>query len=82
MEQLEKARQDLESVLSGKIKANDACEITQHWLQLSVYDLAHSVANRPDKQSRADALKTILEDSPEFYDDVKSMAKQIYSGIK
>tara|TARA_R110002126_G_scaffold133757_2_gene277847 strand:+ start:1262 stop:1432 length:171 start_codon:yes stop_codon:yes gene_type:complete len=30
------------------------------------------------EQRRADALKTIKSDSPEFYDDVKTMAKEIF----
>ena len=78
MEKLEAARLEMCDVLSGAMKANDACEMVQHWIQLTCYDLAHSVATRTTKQGRADALAAIQNDSPEFYDDVKSMAMEIF----
>ena len=79
MEKLEQARLEMYDVLAGSMKANDACEIVQHWIQLSCYDLAYSVATHSTKQGRAGAMEIIKTDSPEFYDDVKSMAKAIYN---
>tara|TARA_R110002126_G_scaffold133757_2_gene277845 strand:+ start:554 stop:802 length:249 start_codon:yes stop_codon:yes gene_type:complete len=82
MEKLEQARLEMCDVLSGAMKANDACEMVQSWIQLTCYDLAHSVATRTTKKGRADALTTIQTDSPEFYDDVKEIAKEIFKNGK
>ena len=78
MEKLEQARLEMYDVLAGSMKADDACVMVQHYLQLSCYDLAHSVSANTTKQARADALATVKKDMPEFYDDVKQIAMVIY----
>ena len=78
MEELEQARCELELVMKGKMKADDACVMVQNWLQLTCYDLAHGVSNHTTKQGRATALESVKESAPEFYDDVKTMAKIIF----
>lgn len=78
LEELEKARQELEMVRRGEIKANDACEMVNSWLKLSVYDVAHMVASKPTKKERAQAMESVKEAMPDFLDDVKTVAKMIF----
>lgn len=78
MEELEQARCELELVIKGEIKADDACVMVQNWLRLTCYDLSHGVAIHSTKQGRANALELVKESAPEFYDDVKTMAKMIF----
>ena len=78
MEELEKARCELDLVIKGEMKADGACVMVQNWLQLTCYDLANAVSSHTTKQGRAAALESVKESAPEFYDDVKTMAKMIF----
>lgn len=82
MEELEKARLELESVRRGDMKANNACEMVNNWLKLSVYDVAWSVAQYATKQERKAALDKVAKQMPDFLDDVKTVAKIIYEAKK
>lgn len=82
MEELEKARLELEAVRRGDMKANNACEMVNNWLKLSVYDVAWSVAQYATKREREAALDKVEEQMPDFLDDVKTVAKIIYEAKK
>ena len=78
MEELEQANAELNDIIKGKAKADDACEMVQNWLKLSCYNIAHHVAAHSTKQGRADALQLVKENNPVFYDDVNQLAKIIF----
>lgn len=82
MDELEKARQELEAVRRGEMKANDACEMVNHWLMLSVYDVAYSVATKKTKEERSNAMIKVKSMMPDFVDDVQMMAKKIFKNAK
>lgn len=76
---MEKANNQLNAILDGKMKANNALPIVQDWLKLTIYNWAHSIASKPTKKERQQALKRVEENEPLFFDDVKALAREIYS---
>lgn len=75
---MDEINKQLEDVLSGKLKADEAHKDVQTWFRLSVYNLADTVAKMPTKQARAQALAAI--EGP-FYDDVKELSKIIFTSL-
>lgn len=72
-EKLARQSKQLGDILDGKAKANSADKEVQHCLLLLTYHYAELVLSCED---RKEALQTI---HPEWREDVKEMAKLIYS---
>jgi len=81
MEEIKQANDILNNILNGHIKADNAPVMVQHWLQLTIYNLANEAATKPSKQARAAFLDNVMLTNPLFYDDVSSLAKQIYKEL-
>ena len=79
MEDLEKANQELNAIIKGERQADGACAMVQNWLKLSCYNIAFDVASHGTKEGRAKALEMVKQNNPIFYDDVKALAKIIYT---
>ena len=79
MEEYRQASEWIDDILDGKKKADNAPEMVQTWLRLTVYNLASQVAKKPTKQGRAQAMEEVKRMHPIFYDDVNTMARQIWS---
>lgn len=79
---MEKANEQLNDILSGKIKADNALPDVQTWLKLTVYNMAHAVATTSTKQGRKEQLQTIKQSNPLFYDDVAALARVLYEKLQ
>lgn len=69
---------ELNDILDGKTKADGAHDDVQAWLRITCFMLAKEVAETKTKQGRVEQLETVKRDNPLFYDDVKSIAKEIF----
>ena len=76
---MEEINEQLNQVLAGNLKANDAHADVQTWLRLSVYNIAHEVAAHSTRDGRNNALELVKNHRPEFYDDVTQCAKHIFT---
>lgn len=79
MEEIKQANEWLNAIMQGQKKADNAPEIVQNWLKLTIYNLAHGVANQSTKALRANAMEKVKSGHPLFYDDVSQLAKAIWS---
>lgn len=79
MEEIKQANEWLNDIMQGRKKADNAPEIVQNWLKLTIYNLAHGVVHQPTKIARAEAMQKVKSQHPLFHDDVSQLAKLIWS---
>lgn len=72
----------LNDVLDGKIKADNTHKDAQLWLKITCFMFAQDVAATPTKNGRTEQLESIKQNNPLFYDDVKSIAKELFKNAK
>ena len=78
MEEMIETVVQLADILDGKTKADNANNNAQTWLKVTCFMFAYEVAKTPTKQGRADQLALIKQNNPLFYEDTKSIAKELY----
>lgn len=67
------------AIIAGELNPNDASDEVKNWLQLTTFNMACNVASQPTKEDRQYKLHKIKKESPAFYDDVKHLAKEIFT---
>ena len=79
---MEEIIEQLNDILDGKRKADNAHPDVQKWLQMTCYMYASDIAGLPTKEQRHNALEFLQQEHPVFYDDVSELAKKIFKERK